>query len=81
MGCIDNDCGFMLKARRRQSFSILFITTLFIISTILTNFKTNAIVLVPPNRNLAFGRHIVATHTCGEVNGRPIREMYCTIAG
>lgn len=24
---------------------------------------------------------IEATFTCGEVNGRPIKEMYCTIAG
>lgn len=38
-------------------------------------------ILVPPNRNLAAGRAIKATSTCGEVKGQPIREMYCTIAG
>jgi hypothetical protein len=38
-------------------------------------------ILVPPNRNLAAGRNIQATSTCGEVNGQPIREMFCTIAG
>jgi hypothetical protein len=41
---------------------------------------TFAIVLVPPNRNLALGRKIHSSFTCGEVNGQPIREMYCTIA-
>uniref|UniRef100_A0A914DA49 Laminin N-terminal domain-containing protein n=1 Tax=Acrobeloides nanus TaxID=290746 RepID=A0A914DA49_9BILA len=38
-------------------------------------------VLLPPTKNLASGRKIVATSTCGEINGQPIREMYCTIAG
>lgn len=38
-------------------------------------------ILVPPNRNLAAGRNVTATSTCGEVNGQPIREMFCTIAG
>uniref|UniRef100_A0A915EV46 Uncharacterized protein n=1 Tax=Ditylenchus dipsaci TaxID=166011 RepID=A0A915EV46_9BILA len=41
----------------------------------------DAVVLTPPNRNLAHGRKIEATFTCGEVNGQPISEMYCTIAG
>ncbi|CAD5221244.1 unnamed protein product [Bursaphelenchus xylophilus] len=41
---------------------------------------TNA-VLVPPSKNLALGRHITASSTCGEVNGVPIKELYCTIAG
>ena len=41
----------------------------------------SAVILVPPNRNLALGRKIHATSTCGEVNGQPIREMYCSIAG
>ena len=41
----------------------------------------SGIVLIPPSKNLAAGRKIHATYTCGEVNGQPIREMYCTIAG
>lgn len=75
-----NDCKFDYKCIKK--FLLIFYITNFIFYfTILTNFNTNGIVLVPPNRNLAFGRHIVATHTCGEVNGLPIREMFCTIAG
>uniref|UniRef100_A0A915EU80 Laminin subunit alpha n=1 Tax=Ditylenchus dipsaci TaxID=166011 RepID=A0A915EU80_9BILA len=35
----------------------------------------DAVVLTPPNRNLAHGRKIEATFTCGEVNGQPISEI------
>ncbi|KAI6239109.1 Laminin alpha [Aphelenchoides fujianensis] len=48
-------------------------------------FTTTAVmsssVLVPPSKNLAANRKIVATSTCGEANGQPFQEMYCTIAG
>ncbi|KAL3115246.1 hypothetical protein niasHT_010876 [Heterodera trifolii] len=37
--------------------------------------------LTPPSFNVAEGRKVTASSTCGEVNGRPIREVYCTIAG
>ncbi|VDK44418.1 unnamed protein product [Anisakis simplex] len=42
---------------------------------------TYAEVLVPPYTNLALGRHIEASSTCGELNGQPIKEMFCQIAG
>lgn len=38
-------------------------------------------VLVTPSKNLALGRPIVASSTCGEANGQPIQELFCTIAG
>ncbi|KAI1731321.1 laminin EGF domain-containing protein [Ditylenchus destructor] len=48
----------------------------------LCSFATvRCVVLTPPNWDLAHGRRIEATYTCGEVNGRPVKEMYCTIAG
>ncbi|TMS36985.1 hypothetical protein L596_004022 [Steinernema carpocapsae] len=31
--------------------------------------------------NIAYGRPVTASSTCGEVNGQPIREKYCNIAG
>ena len=44
--------------------------------------KTNSVgPLSPPAFNLATGRQVTASSTCGEVNGRPTREIYCTIAG
>ncbi|VDN17741.1 unnamed protein product [Gongylonema pulchrum] len=38
-------------------------------------------VLVPPYTNLALGRKIEASSTCGELNGQPIKEIFCQIAG
>ncbi|VDK75274.1 unnamed protein product [Litomosoides sigmodontis] len=38
-------------------------------------------VLVPPYTNLALDRKIEASSTCGEVNGQPIKEIFCQIAG
>uniref|UniRef100_A0A915PQH1 Laminin subunit alpha n=1 Tax=Setaria digitata TaxID=48799 RepID=A0A915PQH1_9BILA len=38
-------------------------------------------VLVPPYTNLALGRRIEASATCGEFNGQPIKEIFCQIAG
>ncbi|VDM96599.1 unnamed protein product [Thelazia callipaeda] len=38
-------------------------------------------VLVPPYTNLALGRKIEASSTCGEITGQPIKEIYCQIAG
>uniref|UniRef100_A0A915BZ56 Laminin-like protein epi-1 n=1 Tax=Parascaris univalens TaxID=6257 RepID=A0A915BZ56_PARUN len=43
--------------------------------------STNAQVLVPPYTNLALGRRVEASSTCGELNGQPIKEMFCQIAG
>ncbi|VDM41094.1 unnamed protein product [Toxocara canis] len=43
--------------------------------------STHAQVLVPPYTNLALGRRIEASSTCGELNGQPIKEMFCQIAG
>ena len=37
--------------------------------------------LTPPYFNLAEGKHIVASATCGEDNGRPINETYCKTTG
>ncbi|KAI3421113.1 hypothetical protein GPALN_014738 [Globodera pallida] len=37
--------------------------------------------LTPPSFNVAEGRQVSASSTCGEMNGWPIREMYCVIAG
>jgi hypothetical protein len=38
-------------------------------------------VLEPPDINLALHRRIVATSTCGELNGVPINELYCSLGG
>ena len=38
-------------------------------------------VLFPPNKNLAAGRRIEATATCGEQHGQSIKEVYCSMAG
>ncbi|KAL3982290.1 Laminin EGF-like (Domains III and V) family protein [Acanthocheilonema viteae] len=38
-------------------------------------------VLVPPYTNLALDRKIEASSTCGELNGQPIKEIFCQIAG
>ncbi|KHJ40541.1 hypothetical protein D918_09431 [Trichuris suis] len=38
-------------------------------------------VLNPPYFNLAEAKKITVTSTCGEQNGRPIRELYCSLAG
>lgn len=38
-------------------------------------------VLIPPYTNLALGRKIEASSTCGELNGQPIKEIFCQIAG
>ncbi|CAD5215290.1 unnamed protein product [Bursaphelenchus okinawaensis] len=52
------------------------------VSILLLSFLTTIqAVLVPPSKNLALGRHITASSTCGESNGVPIQELYCTIAG
>uniref|UniRef100_A0A1I8EZU5 Uncharacterized protein n=3 Tax=Wuchereria bancrofti TaxID=6293 RepID=A0A1I8EZU5_WUCBA len=38
-------------------------------------------VLVPPYTNLALDRKIEASSTCGELNGQPMKEIFCQIAG
>uniref|UniRef100_A0A1I7Z4Z2 Laminin N-terminal domain-containing protein n=1 Tax=Steinernema glaseri TaxID=37863 RepID=A0A1I7Z4Z2_9BILA len=38
-------------------------------------------VLYPPTLNVAYKRPITASATCGEVNGQPFAESYCSIAG
>lgn len=52
---------------------------LVIFTFVLTNICGQ--VLVPPYTNLALGKRITATATCGEINGKPIKEMFCQIAG
>lgn len=38
-------------------------------------------VLNPPLFNLAENKKVTATATCGELNGRPLKEMFCFLAG
>ena len=58
---------------------ILFIFQFFLTAN--CQWNSSAGPLSPIAFNLATGRRITASSTCGEVNGRPTREIYCTIAG
>ncbi|KAL0280197.1 UNVERIFIED_CONTAM: hypothetical protein PYX00_001569 [Menopon gallinae] len=56
---------------------VRFVLGVFVIWTTVT--FTNAEVLTPPFFNLADGRKITATATCGE--GIPEPELYCKLVG
>ena len=38
-------------------------------------------VLTPSQMTISHKKPITATATCGEINGQPIKEAYCSIAG
>ncbi|KAF8358536.1 epi-1, partial [Pristionchus pacificus] len=38
-------------------------------------------VLTPSQVTISYHKPITATATCGEINGQPINEMYCSLAG
>lgn len=54
--------------------------TFFLIQLFAENVNANN-VLIPPSKNLAFGRRIIASDTCGELRGVPHKDLFCMIAG
>lgn len=66
---------------RGEIFTQILLTYFLLFQLIEKNAVVDGIVLIPPSKNLALGRRIEASYTCGEIKGLPIKEMYCSIAG
>lgn len=53
---------------------------LFLIVTLLAQF-TYSQVLTPSQITISHRKPITATSTCGEIQGQPVTEIYCSLTG